>query len=354
MRSLLFVPGDSVRKLEKGLGAGADVLLVDLEDSVALSGKDAARRTAAAFLAASAARGRTGRASTSGSTASTPGSPTPISTRSCRPRPTASCCRRPSAVRTCRISAPSSRCARPNTALPTAPPAIIAIATESAARRVRARHASPARATVSRGSPGAARISSADLGAEANRGPDGLYTDPYRLARALTLFARSGSRGRRDRHRLHQFPRPRRACAPSAARRAATALPPRWRSTRPRFRSSTRPSRPPPEALAHAHARSSTRSRRTRTPASSASTARCSTARICARPSGCSRGPRRRDASGRANLSRMGEVEFAARVADRVRERPFRRSLRAFCPAAGALTPAPLPFRERGSPRYWP
>ena len=52
MRSLLFIPGDSVRKLDKGLGAGADVLLVDLEDSVALSGKDAARRTAAAFLAA--------------------------------------------------------------------------------------------------------------------------------------------------------------------------------------------------------------------------------------------------------------------------------------------------------------
>ncbi|HZY20799.1 MAG TPA: aldolase/citrate lyase family protein, partial [Beijerinckiaceae bacterium] len=52
MRSLLFIPGDSVRKLDKGLGAGADVLLVDLEDSVALAGKDAARRTAAAFLAA--------------------------------------------------------------------------------------------------------------------------------------------------------------------------------------------------------------------------------------------------------------------------------------------------------------
>src|SRR3954454_5651426 len=52
MRSLLFIPGDSPRKLDKGLGAGADVLLVDLEDSVALSGKDAARKTAAEFLAA--------------------------------------------------------------------------------------------------------------------------------------------------------------------------------------------------------------------------------------------------------------------------------------------------------------
>ncbi|TIS30661.1 MAG: CoA ester lyase, partial [Mesorhizobium sp.] len=31
MRSLLFVPGDSERKLEKGFGAGADVVIVDLE-----------------------------------------------------------------------------------------------------------------------------------------------------------------------------------------------------------------------------------------------------------------------------------------------------------------------------------
>ncbi|WP_368738714.1 aldolase/citrate lyase family protein, partial [Escherichia coli] len=34
MRSLLFVPGDSEKKLEKGLTSGADVLLIDLEDSV--------------------------------------------------------------------------------------------------------------------------------------------------------------------------------------------------------------------------------------------------------------------------------------------------------------------------------
>ena len=43
MRSLLFVPGDSARKLEKGLQAGADALILDLEDSVALADKAAAR-----------------------------------------------------------------------------------------------------------------------------------------------------------------------------------------------------------------------------------------------------------------------------------------------------------------------
>ncbi|MDG4896537.1 CoA ester lyase [Mesorhizobium sp. WSM4976] len=50
MRSLLFVPGDSERKLEKGFGAGADVVIVDLEDSVAGTNKVAARATAAGFI----------------------------------------------------------------------------------------------------------------------------------------------------------------------------------------------------------------------------------------------------------------------------------------------------------------
>ncbi|MCA0030628.1 HpcH/HpaI aldolase/citrate lyase family protein [Mesorhizobium sp. B263B2A] len=51
MRSLLFVPGDSERKLEKGLGAGADVVIVDLEDSVAPQNKATARAIAALFIA---------------------------------------------------------------------------------------------------------------------------------------------------------------------------------------------------------------------------------------------------------------------------------------------------------------
>jgi citrate lyase subunit beta/citryl-CoA lyase len=50
MRSLLFIPGDSPRKLEKGLTSGADVLLLDLEDSIAPDGKAAARETTVAFL----------------------------------------------------------------------------------------------------------------------------------------------------------------------------------------------------------------------------------------------------------------------------------------------------------------
>jgi citrate lyase subunit beta / citryl-CoA lyase len=59
MRSLLFVPADSAKKLDKAMTSGADALIVDLEDSVAFDGKARARDSAAAFLReviASAAR----------------------------------------------------------------------------------------------------------------------------------------------------------------------------------------------------------------------------------------------------------------------------------------------------------
>jgi citrate lyase subunit beta/citryl-CoA lyase len=52
MRSLLFVPADSERKLARGLESGADALILDLEDSVAADAKAGARETALAFLKA--------------------------------------------------------------------------------------------------------------------------------------------------------------------------------------------------------------------------------------------------------------------------------------------------------------
>lgn len=50
-RSWLFIPGDSEKKLGKADGAGADAVIVDLEDAVALANKDIARGMTAAFLA---------------------------------------------------------------------------------------------------------------------------------------------------------------------------------------------------------------------------------------------------------------------------------------------------------------
>src|SRR5215212_6998132 len=50
MRSFLFVPADSECKLAKGAEAGADAVILDLEDSVAADRKAGARDTALAYL----------------------------------------------------------------------------------------------------------------------------------------------------------------------------------------------------------------------------------------------------------------------------------------------------------------
>ena len=50
LRSLLFVPGDRPERMRKALGSGADALILDLEDSVAIGAKVGARKEVAAFL----------------------------------------------------------------------------------------------------------------------------------------------------------------------------------------------------------------------------------------------------------------------------------------------------------------
>ena len=52
VRSWLFVPGDSEKKLSKAAGTGADVVILDLEDSVAAENKARAREMAGEWLAA--------------------------------------------------------------------------------------------------------------------------------------------------------------------------------------------------------------------------------------------------------------------------------------------------------------
>lgn len=52
MRSMLFLPADSEKKIGKGESSGADGLILDLEDSVALSRKAVARSLANDYLAA--------------------------------------------------------------------------------------------------------------------------------------------------------------------------------------------------------------------------------------------------------------------------------------------------------------
>jgi citrate lyase subunit beta/citryl-CoA lyase len=50
MRSLLFVPGDSEKKLAKAQDCGADAVILDLEDAVAPASKAKARGTVAEYL----------------------------------------------------------------------------------------------------------------------------------------------------------------------------------------------------------------------------------------------------------------------------------------------------------------
>ncbi len=54
LRSLLFVPGDRPDQMDKARASGADALILDLEDSVSLQNKPAARMHSAGFLRAPA------------------------------------------------------------------------------------------------------------------------------------------------------------------------------------------------------------------------------------------------------------------------------------------------------------
>jgi len=59
MRSWLFAPGDSERKMQKAVESATDVVIFDLEDAVATENKPAARQMIRSFLDANpAARGR--------------------------------------------------------------------------------------------------------------------------------------------------------------------------------------------------------------------------------------------------------------------------------------------------------
>jgi citrate lyase subunit beta/citryl-CoA lyase len=56
MRSWLFAPGDSERKMEKATAGTADIVILDLEDAVAAGEKPKARSMVSAFLTANAAQ----------------------------------------------------------------------------------------------------------------------------------------------------------------------------------------------------------------------------------------------------------------------------------------------------------
>jgi len=188
MRSLLFVPADSERKLSRSLQSGADALILDLEDSVMPANRPAARSQARSFLASTASadieryvriNALASGAALDDLTAILPGKPEGILLPKCVAEDLTTLDHYLTALEAAYgVTAGATR--------------VIAIATET-----------PAAVLALAGQPSAGyrgappRLSAITWGAEdlaaclgaKNRRPDGTYDDVYRVARSLCLLA---------------------------------------------------------------------------------------------------------------------------------------------------------------------
>jgi citrate lyase subunit beta / citryl-CoA lyase len=186
MRSLLFVPGDSPKKLEKGMNSGADVLLIDLEDSVALDAKEEARRITAAFLSEQSKDAERPRlfVRVNGLTTGLIDADLDGVMRSAPDGIVL-----PKTVGGADVAHLGAKLAvrEAEFGLEDGATWILAIGTENAAG-VFALGTFAGASHRLMGLTWGGEDLSADLGAEANRGEDGAYTDPYRLARSLALL----------------------------------------------------------------------------------------------------------------------------------------------------------------------
>ena len=185
MRSLLFVPADGGSKLDKAMASGADAVIVDLEDSVPAAGKASARANAADFVKDAVKAEKRPRlivrvnGFATGLTDADLDAVVPA---------------RPDAIMLPKaeggagvVHAVAKLCAREAIAgVPDGHIKILAIATETATALFLAGTFGGSSARLAGLTWGAEDLS-AELGAEANRGADGRFLDPYRLARALCL-----------------------------------------------------------------------------------------------------------------------------------------------------------------------
>jgi citrate lyase subunit beta/citryl-CoA lyase len=185
MRSLLFVPGDSPKKLDKAMASGADALIVDLEDSISPERKVQARDMALAFLKQAGANETRPRllVRINGLQSGLTDADLDVVVAG-----------RPDAIMLPKaeggaaiIHADAKLTAReaihniPDGALD-----IVAIAAETAAALFLAGTYGGASKRL-KGLTWGAEDLSVELGAEANRDPNGDFLDPYRLARSLCL-----------------------------------------------------------------------------------------------------------------------------------------------------------------------
>jgi citrate lyase subunit beta / citryl-CoA lyase len=192
MRSLLFVPADSEKKLAKGLTSGADALILDLEDSVAADRKGAARDLALAFLGQHAPQAKRPRlvvrvnALDTGLTDAdldvvVAGTPDAIMLPKAEGGPAVT-------HLDAKLTAREAIHGVADGAIK-----IIALATETASALFLCgtyRDSSPRLSGITWG----AEDLSAELGAETNRDAAGRFTSPYWLARNLSLAAAAAAR----------------------------------------------------------------------------------------------------------------------------------------------------------------
>lgn len=191
MRSWLFAPGDSEKKMGKAIGGPADIALLDLEDSVAPENKAAARAMVAETIAAQGNRARLWVRIN------------PVATSDCIADLVAIMPARPGGVFLPKAegAADISRLHHYLTALeaangiPQGRTLIAALVTETAAAMFRTGDYAgdyPGRTRLVAMSWGAEDLSSA-LGAREQRGPDGEYAHTYEMARSLCLIGASAA-----------------------------------------------------------------------------------------------------------------------------------------------------------------
>src|SRR5215470_1185100 len=184
-RSLLFVPADGGSKLDKAMASGADAVIVDLEDSVSAEGKVAARKSAADFVRDAVKGAKRPRLLVRVNA---------IATGLIDDDLDAIVSARPDAIMLPKaeggagvVHADAKLAVREAIGgVPDGHVKIVAIATETATALFLAGTYRGASARLTGLTWGAEDLS-AELGAETNRGADGRFLDPYRLARALCL-----------------------------------------------------------------------------------------------------------------------------------------------------------------------
>jgi len=180
LRSLLFVPGDRPERFAKAAASGADAIILDLEDSVSLANKDAARHAVADYLAGTREIVTLVRVN-------------PLDGHLTAADVAAIIAARPDAIMLPKAEgAPSiaqlDTILRSESARDASLPPILPIATETPAALFTLGSYREAKDRLLGLTWGAEDLPAA-IGATTSREADGRYTPPYEVARAMTLFA---------------------------------------------------------------------------------------------------------------------------------------------------------------------